>query len=89
MATSQGHTSTALALIAHKDSNVTVQDADNQEPIHHAVRKGDIRLTAALMEEGAKLKEVSASPINSPLKRWLSLIALSFALRPTSTAGSL
>lgn len=56
VAAAAGHTSTALVLVAHKDANVTMQDADNQEPIHHAVRKGDIKLTAALLEHGATLK---------------------------------
>ncbi|KAK5134131.1 hypothetical protein LTR08_006906 [Meristemomyces frigidus] len=50
-----GHTAAALALIAHKDANVTMKDADNQEPIHHAVRHGDTKLTARLIDEGAKL----------------------------------
>ncbi|EMD00842.1 hypothetical protein BAUCODRAFT_20857 [Baudoinia panamericana UAMH 10762] len=57
MAAAAGHTFTAIALASHKDASVTMKDADSQEPIHHAVRKGDLRLTAKLLEKGAKLKE--------------------------------
>lgn len=59
MAAACGHSSLALALVAHKDANVTMEDADRQEPIHHAVRKGDLKLTAALIEGGAKLKNAN------------------------------
>ncbi|KAK3616177.1 hypothetical protein LTR56_026125 [Elasticomyces elasticus] len=59
MAIAAGHTSTALALIAHKDANVTIQDADNQEPIHHAVRKGDTKVMVSLLEQGAKLSSAN------------------------------
>ena len=44
-----GHTSTALALILHKDANISMKDADDQQAIHHAVRNGDIQLTATLL----------------------------------------
>ena len=50
-----GHTSTALALILHKDANITMRDADDQQAIHHAVRNGDVQLTGALLIGGAKL----------------------------------
>ncbi|KAK4553181.1 hypothetical protein LTR86_009711 [Recurvomyces mirabilis] len=57
MAAAAGHTGCALALVAHKDANVTVEDADDQQPVHHAVRKGDVKLMATLLEHGAKLKD--------------------------------
>lgn len=59
MAAAAGHTTTALALIAHKDANVTMKDADSQEAIHHAVRQGNIKLTTALIDQGAKLSTVN------------------------------
>ena len=52
-----GHTATSLALIHHKDSNISVKDADAQQPIHHATRVGDVQVTTALLEKGAKLDE--------------------------------
>ncbi|TKA25713.1 hypothetical protein B0A50_05808 [Salinomyces thailandicus] len=55
IAAAHGHSASALALVAHKDANVIMKDTDNIEPIHHAFRSGDIRLTAALLEKGAKL----------------------------------
>lgn len=54
LAAAAGHTGATLALIAHKDANVTVKDLYHQEPIHHAFRNGDFKVTAALMEAGAK-----------------------------------
>ncbi|KAK5114858.1 hypothetical protein LTR62_002015 [Meristemomyces frigidus] len=59
IAAAAGHTGTALALVAHKDANVTVEDADDQQPVHHAVRKGDARLLATLLQHGAKLKDAN------------------------------
>ncbi|KAK0305360.1 hypothetical protein LTR01_006886 [Friedmanniomyces endolithicus] len=60
LAAAAGHTDTALALIAHKDAAVNIQDADDQEPVHHAVRKGDIKLFTALVEKGATLKTTNS-----------------------------
>nr|POE88334.1 isoform 2 of ankyrin-3 [Quercus suber] len=52
-----GHTSTSLALIVHKSSSIImIKDVDDQEPLHHAVRKGDTRLVSTLIEHGAKFK---------------------------------
>ena len=51
-----GHTSTAHALILHKDANISIKDADDQQAIHHATRNGDIQLTALLLNRGAKLE---------------------------------
>lgn len=59
LAIAHGHTGTAMALLAHKDASVNAKDAENQEPIHHAVRNGDIKLMAALVEEGAKLSNTN------------------------------
>ncbi|KAI7195265.1 hypothetical protein KC363_g1673 [Hortaea werneckii] len=55
IAAAHGNTSAAVALAAHKDANVKIRDVDDLEPIHHAFRHGDVRLTAALLERGAKL----------------------------------
>ncbi|KAI7152825.1 hypothetical protein KC349_g8747 [Hortaea werneckii] len=55
IAAAHGNTSAAVALAAHKDTNVKIRDVDDLEPIHHAFRHGDVRLTAALLERGAKL----------------------------------
>ncbi len=52
-----GHTTTSLALIRHKDANISVKDVDSQRPIHHATRVGDKQVTSALLERGAKLDE--------------------------------
>ncbi|KAK0859425.1 hypothetical protein LTS02_009238 [Friedmanniomyces endolithicus] len=60
LAAAAGHTDVALALVAHKDAAVNVQDADDQEPVHHAVRKGDIKLFTALVERGATLKTTNS-----------------------------
>ncbi|KAK5123201.1 hypothetical protein LTR85_003400 [Meristemomyces frigidus] len=49
----------AAARYAHKDANVTMKDADNQEAIHHAVRQGNVKLTVALIDGGAKLNSMS------------------------------
>jgi len=59
LATVHGHTGTAMALLARKDAPANVKDAESQEPIHHAVRNGDIKLMAALIEEGAKLSNAN------------------------------
>lgn len=45
---------TAMALILHKDANITMKDADGQQPIHHAVRNGDLVLSTTLLNRGAK-----------------------------------
>ena len=45
---------TAMALILHKDANITMKDADDQQAIHHAVRNGDLGLTTTLLNRGAK-----------------------------------
>lgn len=34
-----------------------MKDADHQQPIHHAVRNGDISMTSALLVRGAKLDD--------------------------------
>ncbi|KAK0262891.1 hypothetical protein B0A54_08990 [Friedmanniomyces endolithicus] len=60
LAAAAGHTDTALALAAHKDAAVNVQDADDQEPVHLAVRKGDMKLFTALVERGATLKTTNS-----------------------------
>ncbi len=60
LAAAAGHTDTALALVTHKDAAVNVQDADDQEPVHHAVRKGDMKLFTALAERGATLKTTNS-----------------------------
>ena len=59
IAVASGHTSTGVALVTHKDANVTMRDSDNQEAIHHAVRQGDVKLTAALLDRGAKLSSTN------------------------------
>jgi ankyrin repeat protein len=55
LAARAGHSATALTILARKDSNAVAKDVDNQEPIHHAIRNGDLKLMAALIDEGAKL----------------------------------
>lgn len=50
-----GHTSTAIALILHKDANISMKDADDHQAIHHAIRNGDVQLAALLLNKGAKL----------------------------------
>jgi len=52
-----GHSGVAMALMAHKDANVTMRDVDGQEPIHHAIRLGDMKLTSALLDQGANFKD--------------------------------
>lgn len=51
------HSSAATALILHKDASISMKDADAQQALHHSVRNGDITLTAALLNRGAKLNE--------------------------------
>ena len=54
LSTRAGHTQTSIALIQHKDANVSVEDADSMRPIHHAVRLGDSTVIAAILEKDAK-----------------------------------
>ena len=58
LATLANHVSTAMALILHKDANITMKDADAQQPIHHAVRSGNTSLTTTLLSrDGARLED--------------------------------
>lgn len=50
------HDLTADVLLAHKDADVTIADADGQQPLHHAIRHGNQRIVTELLTRGAKLK---------------------------------
>lgn len=50
------HELTVNVLLAHKDADVTISDADGQQPLHHAIRQGNQRLVSDLLAAGAKLK---------------------------------
>ena len=56
-ATLARQSSTAMALILHKNANITMKDADGFQSLHHAVRAGDVALTTTLLNKGAKLDE--------------------------------
>nr|OQO16540.1 hypothetical protein B0A51_14504 [Rachicladosporium sp. CCFEE 5018] len=60
MAVHQQYADTALVLMGQKDANVTATDADDQEPLHHATRNGDVRLVTELLAHEAKLKSQNA-----------------------------
>lgn len=55
-----GHTSTAIALINHKDANVSVKDVDDQTLLHYAVRADAREVVNALFVQGTKLEDVNA-----------------------------
>ena len=63
LATISNHASTVMALILHKDANITVKDADGQQAIHHAVRNGNLGLTTTILNlfvnRGAKIDETT------------------------------
>lgn len=50
-----GQIPTAIALIYHKNADLSMKDKDNHQVIHHAVRAGDTKLTTLLLNKGAKL----------------------------------
>jgi ankyrin repeat protein len=59
LAIQAGHTATAIALIHHKDANVSVKDGDSQTPLHHAARTNNLEVATALLAKGAKLDDVN------------------------------
>lgn len=56
-ATLAKHSSAAMALILHKNANITMRDAHGVQALHHCTRNGDAVLTTTLLNRGAKLDE--------------------------------
>lgn len=56
-ATLARQSTTAMALIHHRNANITMKDSDGIQALHHAVRTGDVTLTTTLLSKGAKMDE--------------------------------
>ena len=51
------HTMTAMLLIMREDSWVNMEDADGQQPIHHATRNGETALVTTMLNRGLLLNK--------------------------------
>lgn len=56
-ATLSRQSSTAMALILHRNANITMRDNDGFQALHHCVRNGDVGLVTTLLSKGAKLDD--------------------------------